>query len=373
MSSPMTKPPAPTSRASPRPRRTTSPRACWPALGRSTSPRSICGFTVHGTTQGLNAFLQRRGERVLLLATAGRRRQSITSPAATATRLYDIHYRKPTPLVPRRDIVEIGGRLDCARRGARAARRGGRARRRRARARRGLRRGRRRLPVPLLESRARAAGPRDPARGAGRRTSRSRSRTEVAREWREYERTSSAVVDAYTAPDRAPVSASARGASCAAAACRCRCTSCSPAAASSPPQSARERRCRRCSPARSAARSAVSRWRRMLGRPNLICVDMGGTSFDVSPRRRRRAGRRRREATLEGFPLLMRVVNIHTIGAGGGSIAYVEAGGLRVGPAERRAPIRGPPATAAAAPSRPSPTPTSCSAASTRPGSPAAR
>src|SRR4030088_3374666 len=34
------------------------------------SARDI-GFTVHGTTQGLNAFLQRRGERVLLLATRG--------------------------------------------------------------------------------------------------------------------------------------------------------------------------------------------------------------------------------------------------------------------------------------------------------------
>src|ERR687894_2179366 len=34
------------------------------------SPADI-GFTVHGTTQGLNAFLQRRGEKVLLLATQG--------------------------------------------------------------------------------------------------------------------------------------------------------------------------------------------------------------------------------------------------------------------------------------------------------------
>ena len=38
----------------------------------------------------------------------------------------------------------------------------------------------------------------------------------------------------------------------------------------------------------------------------------------------------------------MRIVNIHTIGAGGGSLAYAEAGGLRVGPGERRAPTPGP-------------------------------
>lgn len=37
-------------------------------------------------------------------------------------------------------------------------------------------------------------------------------------------------------------------------------------------------------------------------------------------------------AELEGLPILMSVVNIHTVGAGGGSVAWLEAGGLRVGP-----------------------------------------
>jgi len=70
---------------------------------------------------------------------------------------------------------------------------------------------------------------------------------------------------------------------------------------------------------------------RRTGRPNLIGIDMGGTSFDVSlivdgePDVSA-------EAQLEGLPMLMSVVNIHTVGAGGGSVAWVEAGGLRVGP-----------------------------------------
>ncbi|HEY1486198.1 MAG TPA: hydantoinase/oxoprolinase family protein, partial [Micromonosporaceae bacterium] len=70
---------------------------------------------------------------------------------------------------------------------------------------------------------------------------------------------------------------------------------------------------------------------RVIDRPNLIGVDMGGTSFDVSlivdgePDVSA-------EAALEGLPMLMSVVNIHTVGAGGGSVAWVEAGGLRVGP-----------------------------------------
>ena len=70
---------------------------------------------------------------------------------------------------------------------------------------------------------------------------------------------------------------------------------------------------------------------RLLGRRNLICVDMGGTSFDVSLVVDG-APDVSSEAELEGFPLMMPVVDIHTIGAGGGSLAYAEAGGLRVGP-----------------------------------------
>ena len=67
------------------------------------------------------------------------------------------------------------------------------------------------------------------------------------------------------------------------------------------------------------------------GRQNLICVDMGGTSFDASlvinglPSTSN-------EAKLEGLPIQMSVVDIHVIGAGGGSIAWMEAGAARVGP-----------------------------------------
>jgi N-methylhydantoinase A len=58
---------------------------------------------------------------------------------------------------------------------------------------------------------------------------------------------------------------------------------------------------------------------------------MGGTSFDISLVIEGEPDVSN-EAELEGFPILMSVVNIHTIGAGGGSLAYHEAGGLRVGP-----------------------------------------
>jgi N-methylhydantoinase A len=67
------------------------------------------------------------------------------------------------------------------------------------------------------------------------------------------------------------------------------------------------------------------------GRPNLICVDMGGTSFDMSLIRNGKPTVTS-QTYLEGLPLLMSIQEIHTIGAGGGSIGWVEAGGLRVGP-----------------------------------------
>ena len=67
------------------------------------------------------------------------------------------------------------------------------------------------------------------------------------------------------------------------------------------------------------------------GRPNLICVDMGGTSFDASLIINGQPSVSN-ETKLEGLPVQMSVVDIHVIGAGGGSIAWQEAGAIRVGP-----------------------------------------
>jgi N-methylhydantoinase A len=70
---------------------------------------------------------------------------------------------------------------------------------------------------------------------------------------------------------------------------------------------------------------------KMLEHNKLICVDMGGTSFDVSLVVNKKADIEA-QAEMEGHPLLSPSVSMHTIGAGGGSIAYVSAGALRVGP-----------------------------------------
>jgi N-methylhydantoinase A len=83
-------------------------------------------------------------------------------------------------------------------------------------------------------------------------------------------------------------------------------------------------------PAGGAAAAALLAAR--LGEPDLLCFDMGGTSCDVcvveDGRVRASAGRE-----VGGRPLALPMVDIHTVGAGGGSIAWRDAGGaLRVGP-----------------------------------------
>jgi N-methylhydantoinase A len=63
-----------------------------------------------------------------------------------------------------------------------------------------------------------------------------------------------------------------------------------------------------------------------------VCVDMGGTSCDVSVALEGRPGVTG-ERELGDRPLALPMVDVHTIGAGGGSIAWRDAGGaLRVGP-----------------------------------------
>ena len=70
------------------------------------------------------------------------------------------------------------------------------------------------------------------------------------------------------------------------------------------------------------------------GVENLITVDIGGTSADISvvPRGEVRI-MNPRDTMVGGYPILSPMIDLATIGAGGGSIAYVDEGGaFRVGP-----------------------------------------
>ncbi|MPZ93260.1 MAG: hydantoinase/oxoprolinase family protein [Actinobacteria bacterium] len=68
------------------------------------------------------------------------------------------------------------------------------------------------------------------------------------------------------------------------------------------------------------------------GFADVLTFDMGGTSTDVAPIVDGRA-ERTTEGAIGGVPLKLPMVDVHTVGAGGGSIAWIDDGGaLRAGP-----------------------------------------
>ncbi len=288
---------------------------------------SAIDYFVHGTTVGLNAFLERRGERVLLLTTRGAR-DSYVIARGNRDALYDLRYQKPEQLVPRRDVHEIGGRLawdgseleplceaDFAPIVEKVRSEGVNA-----------------VAVCFLHSYAYPAHElraREILREALPGVSISLSH-EVAREWREYERASSAVMNAYVAPvvERYLLSLeeqlrerdmkagvhimqSSGGVVTA--------------------ESARDKPVYTLLSGPVGGTIAGTALSERTGRQNLLCVDMGGTSFDLSLVVDGKASTTL-ETELEGLPLLMSIVDIRTIGTGGGSIAWLDKGAVRVGP-----------------------------------------
>ena len=72
----------------------------------------------------------------------------------------------------------------------------------------------------------------------------------------------------------------------------------------------------------------------MAGTPNIITVDIGGTSADIStiPGGQLKI-MNQRDTYVSGYPVLTPMIDLVTIGAGGGSVAFIdEAGGFNVGP-----------------------------------------
>ena len=284
-------------------------------------------FFVHGTTVGLNAFLERKGERVLLLTTAGAG-DSFTIARGCRQSLYSLQYKKPEQLVPRHDIHEIRGRLSwegdeleplnvadfdaviekVRNQGINA------------------------IAICFLHAYAypqHEQQAHDILQAALPNVSISLS-NKVASEWREYERASSAVMNAYVAPvvqrylNSLQTELKNMG---------------MPATVHIMQSSGG------VTTADNASKNPVftllsgpvggtiagTSLAETSGRKNLLCVDMGGTSFDLSVVIDGKANTTM-ETELEGLPLLMSIIDIQTIGTGGGSIAWLEQDAMRVGP-----------------------------------------
>jgi N-methylhydantoinase A len=296
-------------------------------LQRQISDFADIEFFVHGTTAGLNAFLERKGASVALITTAGFR-DVYEIGRANRPDMYNLFYRKPTPLVRRRHIVELQERTlyDGS------------------------------ILTPLTDEQLHEvvsqighgdytsvavcllhayANPEHEIRVAealqkqypGISVSLSHR---VAREWREYERTSTTVLNAYIAPIVEHYLAQLESKT-GEAGLKSGIHIMQSNGGIMTSATARQHPIQTLLSGPVGGTMGGVGLQEQLDSDHLLCVDMGGTSFDVSLV----IGGRpdvTLETYLEEFPVLMPIVNIHTIGAGGGSIAWLEAGGLRVGP-----------------------------------------
>jgi N-methylhydantoinase A len=273
----------------------------------------------HGTTVPTNALLERRGARTALVTNAGFR-DVLEIGRQRRPDLYDANADRPEPLVPRSRRFEVGGRIGPG--GDELAP----------------------LEIGDLEERLAAAAPEAVAICLLHAYANPRHEealasmlaakylvvrsSEVANEFREYERTSTAVMNAWLSPGTARyferlasvpelpetllVMRSSGGLGAVADLVR------RPADAllSGPAAGALA--------AAAVAQSA--------GFSTAVGFDMGGTSTDVVLIRDGRP-ELRALTTIDGLPCLTPALAIHTVGAGGGSLARLDAGGaLRVGP-----------------------------------------
>ena len=284
---------------------------------------------VHGSTVATNAILERKGARVALLITRGFR-DLLFLQRHNRTRIYDLFYKKPEPVLARRDIIEIDERisgqgevvepLDEVAVAAQLAENLGPGRYES-------------VAICLLNAYAEPKHERQLATLVAKQFPdlTITCSADVTREFREYERTSTTTLAAYVQPvidgylrrfesqlvkqnfgGRFSVMQSNGGRLPVAGMSKNAITSLfsGPAAG-----------------VMGAVRQAG-----LSGYGNLITLDMGGTSTDVclvADSKPSLSG----ETEVDGLPIRTPVLDIVTVGAGGGSICWQDDGGmLRVGP-----------------------------------------
>ena len=289
--------------------------------GLSRLPKSPSVSIVHGSTVATNALLERKGARTAFVTTHGFR-DLLHIGRQNRSQLYDFFADRPAPLVSREHCFEVRERVDH----------------------------RGQVLTPLGEEEARLlleemracdfdsvavcflfsflrpeheAAIGEALRQAGFQVSLS---SEVLPEFREYERASTTVVNAYLAPvvDRylGRLEAELPGIDF-----RILQSNGGSILASQ----ARRQAVRVILSGPAGGVVGAGHLAHEAGLDQVITFDMGGTSTDVSLYQGEI--RLTSEAEVDGLPIRIPVIDIHTVGAGGGSHAEVDAGGaLRVGP-----------------------------------------
>jgi N-methylhydantoinase A len=287
---------------------------------------ALVGAVAHGTTVATNALLERRGARTALLTTEGFR-DVIEIARQTRPSLYDLTQRPPEPLVPRELRFTVRERVDPAGESV-PLDEAGLA---------GVVEELRRADVEsvavcflfsfLDPEHERRAGEALRRALPGVRVSLS---SDVLPEFREYERFSTTTADAYLAPrldgylERLAGRLRASGLP-------------SPLVMQSSggvldleQSEARASACVLSGPAAGVVGAAYAA--AASGFDDLLTFDMGGTSTDVALVVDGEA-QTTTSSIVAGIPIKHAMVDVHTVSAGGGSIAWADGGGaLRVGP-----------------------------------------
>ena len=302
-------------------------------LELTNSEASVIDELLHGSTIAANALIQRRGARTVLLTTKGFR-DVLYIQRQDKTTVYDMFYRKPEPLLTRDKVLEVDERLDATGTVITAldekttaelidrvvAEHTPDS-----------------IAVCLLHAYAnpvheRLLGEIIATRYPNIRVSLS---SNVAPEHREYERTSTAVIDAYIGPavdqylERFGTRTSEIG------------IAGTPLIMQSnggvvPLDTARRRAANMFVSGPAAAVTAASEVAQREGILDVISIDIGGTSCDVcliTGGQAQTTMKGTSEFSVDGLPLNVVMTDIVTIGAGGGSIAHLDPGGMmQVGP-----------------------------------------
>ncbi|MGH7563565.1 MAG: hydantoinase/oxoprolinase family protein [Gemmatimonadota bacterium] len=281
---------------------------------------------VHSTTVATNALLERKGSRVALVATRGFRDVLAIGRQARPA-LYDLAVAKPPPLVPDELRLEVDERVDASGEVLEAVDPEAIERV----LERALEAGAESIAVSLLFSFLHPGHERAVGEAARRRGLPVSLSSEVSAEFREYERTSTTVINAYVGPvlerylERLAEGLGERGVS------RLRIVHSNGGSVSSHAAVGHAVHSVLSGPA-AGVMGALSAATEALGDdPRIVTFDMGGTSTDVALVRG--APDRLSESVVGGHPLQIPMIDVHTVGAGGGSIAWIDVGGaLRVGP-----------------------------------------
>jgi N-methylhydantoinase A len=275
---------------------------------------------VHGTTVGTNALLQRRGARTALVTTRGFEDVLVIGRQARPE-LYNLNAFRPPPLVPeslrfglRGRVTSSGEVIECPD-NAEISRLVDRIRKSKVDS----------IAICLLFSFVSSRFEEQIAKALSSLNIPLSVSHKILPEYREFERTSTVTINAYLQPlmghylkrlatktPRLRVMQSSGGSISASV------------AAQEPVRTILSGPAGGVVGALRAARAA--------GFEKIITFDMGGTSTDVALCERD-GPRMTNEAAIAGLPVAVSVMDIHTVGAGGGSIARVDEGGsLRVGP-----------------------------------------